>query len=424
MRLLSTTVGTILAIALWVVLVFIGYSEGWGKRPITDGTAPSEFLGAARERIVAAHNGNLSMVLIEEGAIAGTHSMTIGAPVDETTLFQVASLGKWLTAWGVMVLVEEGAIDLDAPISNYLTRWQLPPSEFDSSGVTVRRLLSHTAGLSDGLGYDGFDTPRDVQTLEASLSRAADASPENDGVVRLGAEPGEGWAYSGGGYTLLQLIVEEVSGQGFADFMDAQVFTPIGMERTTFDHQEALEFGLAENFDASGVVQPFRWYTALAATSLFTTAQDLAIFVQSQAPGGTRPVLSEETLAMMRTPHASQMGADIWGLGPMLYAPIAEGEHIIGHDGNNGPAINTTARLDPDTGDGIVILATGSELLATELAGEWVYWKTGRVDNLMFVIGLGNMLLWIGGGALALLVLGGVVGWKVRKRRADAHELG
>jgi CubicO group peptidase (beta-lactamase class C family) len=196
------------------------------------------------------------------------------------------------------------------------------------------------------------------------------------------------------------------------------------MERTTFDHQEALEFGLAENFDASGVVQPFRWYTALAATSLFTTAQDLAIFVQSQAPGGTRPVLSEETLAMMRTPHASQMGADIWGLGPMLYAPIAEGEHIIGHDGNNAPAINTTARLDPDTGDGIVILATGSELLATELAGEWVYWKTGRVDNLMFVIGLGNMLLWIGGGALALLVLGGVVGWKVRKRRADAHELG
>jgi CubicO group peptidase (beta-lactamase class C family) len=323
-----------------------------------------------------------------------------------------------------MVLVEDGAIDLDAPVSTYLTRWELPPGAFDVSGVTVRRLLSHTAGLSDGLGYDGFDAPQEVQTLEASLSRAADASPGNDGVVRLGAEPGEGWAYSGGGYTLLQLLVEEVSGQGFADFMDARVFTPLGMERTTFDHREALALGLAQNFDTDGGVEPFRWYTALAATSLFTTAGDLALFVQSQAPGGERPVLSEATLEMMRTPHASQLGADIWGLGLMLYAPNGKGSHIIGHDGNNGPAINTTARLDPDTGDGIVILATGSPLLATELAGEWVYWKTGRVDNLTFAIGLGSLLLWIGGGALVILVVGILVGWKSRKRRRAAHDFG
>jgi CubicO group peptidase (beta-lactamase class C family) len=424
MRLLATAAGTILAIGIWATLVFVGYSEGWGKKPITDGTAPSDFLAAAHERIEARHNGNLSLVLIEGGEIAGTHSMSVGAPVDGSTLFQVASLGKWLAAWGVMVLVEDGAIDLDAPVSTYLTRWELPPGAFDVSGVTVRRLLSHTAGLSDGLGYDGFDAPQEVQTLEASLSRAADASPGNDGVVRLGAEPGEGWAYSGGGYTLLQLLVEEVSGQGFADFMDARVFTPLGMERTTFDHREALALGLAQNFDTDGGVEPFRWYTALAATSLFTTAGDLALFVQSQAPGGERPVLSEATLEMMRTPHASQLGADIWGLGLMLYAPNGKGSHIIGHDGNNGPAINTTARLDPDTGDGIVILATGSPLLATELAGEWVYWKTGRVDNLTFAIGLGSLLLWIGGGALVILVVGILVGWKSRKRRRAAHDFG
>ena len=118
-----------------------------------------------------------------------------------------------MTAWGVMVLVENGEIDLDRPVSEYLTRWQLPDSDFDHSGVTVRRLLSHIAGLSDGLGYDGFDRPEDVQSTEDSLTRARDASPGNAGVVILGSEPGSEWNYSGGGYTILQLLIEEVSGQ-------------------------------------------------------------------------------------------------------------------------------------------------------------------------------------------------------------------
>jgi len=344
-RALSLTIGTLIAVLVWNVSVFLTISEGWLKSPIVKSDSSREFAVAVEETVAAQHTGNFGMILIEDGEVAERYFMSTGTPVDGSSVYQVASLGKWITAWGGMVLVEEGAIDLDTPISEYLTRWQLPESAFDPSGVTVRHLLSHTAGLTDGLGYDGFERSDEVQTLEASLTRALDSSPGNSGVVELGAEPGSEWNYSGGGYTILQLVIEEVSGQSFAEFMSQRVFVPLGMERSTFNHEEAIAFGLAQNFDLNGDTEPFRWYTALAATSLFTSADDLARFITA---------LSEQSLALIRTTHASQMGADIWGLGAMLYAPNNNGGYIIGHDGNNGPAINTVARMDPATGDGIV----------------------------------------------------------------------
>ncbi|MBK6705908.1 MAG: serine hydrolase [Caulobacteraceae bacterium] len=91
--------------------------------------------------------------------------------------------------------------------------------------VTARRLLSHTAGLTDGLGYGGFAPGQTVQRLEDSLTHASDASPDADGRLRVGAEPGENFLYSGGGYALLQLVIEEVSGEPFNDYMQRAVLS-------------------------------------------------------------------------------------------------------------------------------------------------------------------------------------------------------
>lgn len=416
-RVLVLSLVTLLAVVAWNLSVFFATSEGWFKSPLVQSDATKAFIAAAEETVAAEHTGNLSLILIEGGEVAERYFMSTGEPVDGASVYQVASLGKWITAWGVMVLVEEGAIDIDAPVSDYLTRWQLPESEFDPSGVTVRRLLSHTTGLADGLGYDGFERAEEVQSLEASLTRALDASSGNSGVVKLGAEPGSEWNYSGGGYTILQLLIEEVSGQFFSQFMSERLFAPLGMERTTFNHEEAIGLGLVQNFDLNGDTEPFRWYTALAATSLFTTADDLALFIKAQAMPGAQSVLSDQSLALIRTPHASQMGADIWGLGAMLYASNNKGGYIIGHDGNNGPAINTVARFDPATGDGIVILSTGSEMLATEMAGEWVFWKTGNIDSLMFLMSFEGILMWMALGSLIIVVLGIAIGRRSRKLR-------
>lgn len=416
-----TIVGAMLvAMLAWGALVFAGLSDGWFRRPIARPGDTEQFLTAAHDIAETRNRGNMALVLLEDGRIAGDFSKSQGAPVDRRSLFQVASLGKWLTAWGVMALVEQGRINLDAPVSTYLTRWHLPESGFDAEGVTVRRLLSHTAGLGDGLGYDGFEAPEKRQTLEASLNRAADASPGKSGEVRLTTEPGSGWRYSGGGYSVLQLLIEEVSGQSFASYMEDALFSPLGMRRTTFDHDRAIALGLAENYRPDGSTEPLRWYTALAATSLLTTAEDLARFLQAQSPQGRQDVLSKASLDLIATPHAAELGADIWGLGAMLYAPTDAGGFVIGHDGQNGPAINTAARIDPASGDGIVVLSTGNDRLATEIAGEWVFWKTGKVDNLDFAAAIPAALIWLACGIAIIMLAGMLAILRMRRRRIGA----
>jgi CubicO group peptidase (beta-lactamase class C family) len=419
-RFAITSLATLMICAAWAGIVYAALDRGWGLRPIAEQGDTQAFLDEAKKTAATKSAGNLALVLIEDGERAGDFQFSKGDPVDGDALFQVASLGKWLTAWGVMVLVEDGSIDLDAPVSQYLTRWQWPASEFDTSQVTVRRLLSHKAGLSDGLGYDGFATPAERQTLEQSLTRAGDASPGKDGRVVLGSQPGSGWEYSGGGYTVLQLLVEEVSGQDFANFMQNRVFRPLGMSRSTFDHERALELGVAQNFRSDGGTEHFRWYTALAATSLFTTANDLARFLEVQAPGRANPVLGADSMTEIATPHASQMGEEIWGLGAMLYAPNNAGGYVLGHDGSNGPAINTAARIDPSTGDGIVILSTGHTTLATELAGEWVFWKTGNVDTLSFLTRMPIALTVVALGWFLIIAIAIFLAVRARRSRSDA----
>lgn len=418
--LLRIGIPTLLLIVLWTAAVVVGTLFGWGRKPLAPRGDTRAFMDAAVERIDAAHAGNAVLALIEGGSVYDEHAVSVGESVDRDTVFQVASLSKWITAWGVMALVEEGRVDLDAPVSTYLTRWMLPESNFDPAGVTVRRLLSHTAGLTDGLGYAGFEPGTPVQTLEESLARTADASPGASGVVQVGYEPGTEWRYSGGGYTVLQLLIEEVTGESFETYMQRAVLQPLGMSHSSFEWTPDHGTKLATFYDVDSTAATHYRFTALAAASLYTSVSDLIRFVQAHLPGGHgepvgRSVLEPETIEEMWRPHASSMGADIWGLGTILYASNNEGGFIVGHDGNNGPAINTAARLNPGTGNGIVMLETGNPLLATEVAGEWVFWETGNVDILTVTMSAPGMFRWVGYGALAILLAGLFFAWRMRR---------
>jgi CubicO group peptidase (beta-lactamase class C family) len=414
----------LLLILLWLIAMIGAGLTGFGRLQI-DEPGSAAFVAASR-RMLADHKGNLAMVLIEDGRVAGSYAMSAGAPVSEETLFQVASVSKWVAAWGVMTLVEAGRIDLDAPVSRYLTRWQLPPSTHDTDQVTVRRLLSHTAGLTDDLGYCGFATGVPVETLEASLTQAADACPLRTGRVAVGDAPG-GWRYSGGGYTLLQLIIEEVSGERFADYMQRAVLMPLGMTRSTYRTGAEGVTGLATFYDSDGSVAPHNHYTAAAAASLYTSANDLARFAQAHLLGDDgvpvgRGVLSPKSVAAMRAPAATMLGEPHWGLGPRLYAASAKGGTIFGHDGGNVPAISTTIRIDSATGDAIVALGSGGDLPAAQLGAAWMQQRRGPLTMLdvastaQRIFQVPRLIGWFAGGVLIILI-GGIISHRRARRR-------
>ncbi|MEQ8859489.1 MAG: serine hydrolase domain-containing protein [Pseudomonadales bacterium] len=377
----KAALATLAAVLLWGSVLAAGAMFGWWRQPLAAADDADGFLAAARALVEEHNRGQVALVLLDNGAISGEHYASIGAGVDRDTVFPLASLSKWITAWGVMTLVESGSLDLDRSVADYLRRWQLPESGFDNSGVTARRLLSHTAGLTDGLGFADHRSDEAVPTLLESL-REPRASSGKPARIAVGLEPGSEWRYSGGGYLILELLVEDLSGEPFDAYLRRALFAPLGMSTASYAFLGDLP-GAAVSYTASGRPGPYYRYACRAATGLSASASDLIRFVRAQLPQSesvaSRP-LRQATIDAMRVPQISVLGQGIWGLGTILYAPTPGGDHVFGHDGGNEPAINTTVRINPDTGDAIIALVTGNSRLASTLGFHWVFWQTGLPD--------------------------------------------
>jgi len=208
----------LLAVVLWAVLVVAGTVGGWWHQRLAPAGDDATFLSAAKQMIESRNRGNVAFALIEHAVPSDEYFVSVGDVVGPQTLFQVASLSKWITAWAVMTLVESGKVELDAPVSRYLTRWQLPPSEFDNDGVTVRRLLSHTAGLRDymelmdlaGMPLAGLDEAGAMSTVAAQRD--------------LDFPPGTSYSYSNSGYLMAAAIVRRITGESLTDFAASRPF--------------------------------------------------------------------------------------------------------------------------------------------------------------------------------------------------------
>ena len=397
---------TLVCVVLWAAVIIYGITEGFLLKDISDDGSTVGFIEATKNRIETEFVGNLAMVLVRNGEVADQYFHSIDKPIDENTVFQMASISKWVTSWGIMNLVEEGKLNLDRPVDEYLTRWHLPATEFDNNKVTVRRLLSHSAGLVDDLGYDGFGPDEEVQTLEESLSKAAD-SYYSEGVAKVGYEPGTQYMYSGAGYTLLQLLIEEVSGQSFQAYMTEAVFKPLNMNSSTFVLEEIPALELATLYNSDGANSEPTRFTALAAASLFTSAADLSKFLLANV--STNNVLSQATINQMSKPEAFIGNIGVYGLGPHLYSQNAEDSNVIGHDGSSGkPVINTAARIDLMSKDGIIIMEMGSPNIASNMADEWLFETAGVADFVVIQRNKTRLILFFALGAL-LIIAGAIV---------------
>ena len=393
---------------LWTAVVVAGALFGWWRQPVAPSGDAAAFMRAAIKLIDEGNRGDAALVLIEHGSISAEYYTSIADSFNRDTVFPTASMSKWITALSVVKLVEEGRLDLDRPVEDYLSRWHLPPSQFDNRAVTARRLLSHTAGLTDGLGFADYPPGESLPSLEESLTspRASSGEPV---VIAVGVEPGSEWRYSGGGYLVLELLVEEVSGESFEAFVSHAILRPLTMTRSGYSYLGEVD-NSAKSYDTNGTVAPNYRYASKAATGFNTSAGDMAKLVMAHGPvEGDKPqaksVLAQSMMEAMRKPHGKLYGVvDIWGLGTMLYAPTASGSFVFGHDGSNEPAINVSVRINPDNGDGIVMLETGNKTLATRLGSEWVFWQTGTPDFLDIPKEIQRVMpAWLGGACAILL---------------------
>lgn len=413
MKVAGIVLATLTTVLLWCVGVFFAWERGLVMEPVAEAGDVAGYLDWADQAIDEANPGNVALLLMEDGAIVEERVRSRTAPVSRTTQFQVASLSKWFTAVGVMRLVEQGSLDLDAPVSTYLTRWSLPASEFPAQEITLRRLLSHTAGLTDGLGFAGYGPEETLPDLAGALARPKGS--RGDGVqITQGQPPGE-FAYSGGSYLIAQLVIEEVTGERFEDWMAENVLRPAGMANSSFDPPPPGA-DVAVSWDVDGSEAVLYRFVATGAAGLFTTTADLARFVDAHLHAPPPDFVSAATLRAMRTPEAYVLGAPIWGLGVMLHVPVGD-DFVFGHGGQNDPAINTEVRIDPASDGAIIVLQSGAPRLATDLASAWTLWRTGRPDFLMLSSGavVAAMTQAMGIGALLILVLGAVLGWRSRR---------
>jgi CubicO group peptidase (beta-lactamase class C family) len=292
---------------------------------------------------------------IKNGEVAWTRAFGVAdlrtrSPMRPDMVFNHGSDGKVMTAWGMMRLVEAGKVELDAPANRYLKRWQIRSTKFDPNGVTPRRLISHTAGLT----VHGFKDYEQGVSLP-SLVEVLEGKNQDDGAVFINWEPGTTNVYSGGGFVIAQMIIEDVSGRPFAEFMRREVAKPLGLSSLEWVWTPNLKRRAPTPYDDEQKEVGYRQLAAQAIGSEICTVPDFARFVaaavtgrHNEPPG--RGVLKPETVSLMLQSQPDLPQSN--GLG---YALVSlEGEKFLIHAGHN-PGWYAGFAISVERRDGFVI---------------------------------------------------------------------
>ncbi|GGG32170.1 hypothetical protein GCM10011344_36330 [Dokdonia pacifica] len=271
----------------------------------------------------------LSIAVMNNGVIEwakgyGIADSTENRKVTTETLFQAGSISKPVAATRIHQLVEKGVINLDTDVNKYLSSWKVPDNEFTKTKkVTPRGLLTHAAGLTVH-GFPGYTRSDAIPSVVDILDGKG-----NTGPVEVFRVPGEGWKYSGGGYTIMQLMITDIEQTEFSDIMQEQVLDPLGMTNSTYSNPLPKQYHAlaATGHYADGTSVEGKWhvYPEMAAAGLWTTPSQLVLWtkeiqetLQTQKDG----FLKAQTINDMLTEYRGNQG-----LGPYVL------EHTFGHGG-------------------------------------------------------------------------------------------
>jgi CubicO group peptidase (beta-lactamase class C family) len=313
----------------------------------------TEPLGGLSDLMTAAHVPAISVALVTEGRIvdtlaAGELRYGAGDAPTPRTAFQAASISKAIAAFCALRLVVDGRLDLDADVNAALNGWRIPANGDWQPVVTLRQLLSHTAGTTTH-GFMGYPAGRVVPSVREVLDGKGNSDP-----VRVTALPGTRYRYSGGGYTVVQQLLSDVTGRPYAELAQELVLDAIGMADSSFDEGHRTGFASGHEAGPSPLAGGAHRYPELAAAGLWSTPTDLARFllaVEASRRGEPGALLPVEVAEAMTTPAADAP----YGLGLVL-GPDGQ---WFGHDGGN-QGFQCIARLYGRSGSGVAVMTNGS----------------------------------------------------------------
>lgn len=297
-----------------------------------------------RAQMQERHIPGAAIAVIKNGQIVkaegyGLANVELNVPATKDTVFEIGSVSKQLTAAGVMLLVEEGKINLDEKIGKYLTD---TPDAWKN--VTVRHLLTHTSGIKSYTGLNGFELTKHLSRAE--FIKALGAYP-------LEFEPGAHWNYSNSGYNLLGFIIESVAQKSYWDFMRERIFKPLGMNRTADRDPKYIVRNRADGYEWRGGALVGRDYDltdVFSAGAIVSTVLDLAKW---DAALRNDSLLKKESKAQIWTPVMLNDGKPYpYGFG--WNVTEFRGHRLISH---NGQTAGFAANISRYVGDDLTVIA-------------------------------------------------------------------
>lgn len=358
------SIPVVLLTAVLALLLLPGSAAADPGDGVRDPDRVNAFLDEAVPAQLAEHRiPGAAVVVVSEGRQVaargyGTADLSTGAPVDpDRSEMFTASVGKMFTSTAVMQLVEQGRVDLDRDVNEYLTEFQVPDT-YPGQPVTMRHLLTHTAGF-DYVVLGAGDV--DGAGVESVTEHLVDHLPDR---VR---PPGEGRvSYDNYGVVLAGAVVEAVSGQRYEEYVAEHVFAAAGMESASQAQPRTDEADLAKGYRVSGDVDDADPWTQVhgqfgpltptgAATT--TTATDMGRFMLAQFDQPERPVLEPDTLQQIQTQQAA-LQPDLPGMGFLWELRDVAGERVVAKDGDM-PGSHANLVLLPEQDTGIYVVFNG-----------------------------------------------------------------
>ena len=283
----------------------------------------------------------ISIAVINDGKIDWVDSYGIadaenGDKITTSTLFQAGSISKSITALGTLYLVQEGLVSLDEDVNKYLKSWHIPENKFTiNEKVTLRRILSHSAGLTVS-GFPGYEFGSTIPSVTQILDGVK--PPVNTDAIRVDSIPGVIFRYSGGGTTIAQLLIEDMTGQPFHLWMEQYVLSKLGMALSTFDQYPQRPYFLSAGHDCRGntVSGKHHIYPEMAAAGLWSSAEDIAkftIYLINAFSGIDCQFLNKDLILEMLKPQIQAKGKHQPGLG--VFLQNQDDEIVFEHGGQD-----------------------------------------------------------------------------------------